>query len=81
MTSPWPGQLGHDSGMPNPATTKEALADMESSLSSQLERLGWTSAPTHYCPFLSHSELEAFFGSPSGLYELLASVLGLRTSL
>ena len=29
-------------------------------------------------PFLSHSELEAFFGSPSGLYELLASVLGLE---
>ena len=28
--------------------------------------------------FLSHSELEAFFGSPSGLYELLVSVLGLE---
>jgi recombinational DNA repair ATPase RecF len=43
-----------------------------------LERLGWTSALTDYRPFLSHSELEAFFGSPSGLYELLASVLGLE---
>ena len=42
------------------------------------ERLGWTSALTDYRPFLSHSELEAFFGSPSGLYELLASVLGLE---
>ena len=43
-----------------------------------LERLGWTLALTDYRPFLSHSELEAFFGSPSGLYELLASVLGLE---
>ena len=42
-----------------------------------IERLGWASALTDYRPFLSHSELEAFFGSPSGLYELLASVLGL----
>jgi recombinational DNA repair ATPase RecF len=43
-----------------------------------LERLGWSSALTDYRPFLSHSELEAFFGVPSGLYELLASVLGLE---
>lgn len=42
------------------------------------ERLGWTAALADYRPFLSHSELEAFFGSPSGLYELLASVLGLE---
>jgi recombinational DNA repair ATPase RecF len=43
-----------------------------------LERLGWSEALANYRPFLSHSELEAFFGSPSGLYELLASVLGLE---
>ena len=43
-----------------------------------IERLGWSSALADYRPFLSHSELEAFFGSPSGLYELLASVLGLE---
>ena len=43
-----------------------------------IERLGWIAALTDYRPFLSHSELEAFFGSPSGLYELLASVLGLE---
>jgi recombinational DNA repair ATPase RecF len=42
-----------------------------------LERLDWSRALADYRPFLSHSELEAFFGSPSGLYELLASVLGL----
>jgi hypothetical protein len=39
MTSPWPGQIGQDPRMLNPATTKEALADMESSLSRQLENL------------------------------------------
>lgn len=43
-----------------------------------IKRLGWTAALADYRPFLSHSELEAFFGSPSGLYELLASVLGLE---
>ena len=43
-----------------------------------IERLGWSTALADYRPFLSHSEMEAFFGSPSGLYELLASVLGLE---
>ena len=43
-----------------------------------LERLGWSVALADHRPFLAHSELEAFFGSPSGLYELLASVLGLE---
>src|SRR3984957_3916597 len=43
-----------------------------------IERLGWISALTDYRPFLSHSELEAFFGRPSGLYELLSSLLGLE---
>jgi recombinational DNA repair ATPase RecF len=42
-----------------------------------LDRLEWSQALTDYRPFLPHGELEAFFGSPSGLYELLASVLGL----
>ncbi len=45
---------------------------------ADIERLGLTTALADYRPFLSHSELEAFFGSPSGLYELLASVLGLE---
>jgi recombinational DNA repair ATPase RecF len=43
-----------------------------------LDRLGWSNALVDHRPFLSHSEIEAFFGSPSGLYELLASVLGLE---
>ena len=43
-----------------------------------LERLGWSVALADHRPFLAHGELEAFFGSPSGPYELLASVLGLE---
>ena len=42
-----------------------------------IEALGWTDALREYRPFLSHSELEAFFGRPSELHDLLASVLGL----
>src|SRR5580693_5695357 len=45
---------------------------------ADLERLGWLAALADHRPFLAHSEIEAFFGSPSGLYELLASVLGLE---
>jgi recombinational DNA repair ATPase RecF len=40
--------------------------------------LGWDTDLKEYRPFLSHSELEAFFGKPSDLYDLLASVLGLE---
>jgi energy-coupling factor transporter ATP-binding protein EcfA2 len=43
-----------------------------------LEQLGWSAALGGHRPFLAHGEIEAFFGSPSGLYELLASVLGLE---
>lgn len=43
-----------------------------------LEQLGWRDALTTYRPFLSHSELEAFFNGPSRLYDLLSSVLGLE---
>ncbi len=42
-----------------------------------LDELGWDADLTEYRPFLSHAELEAFFGRPSELYDLLASVLGL----
>jgi recombinational DNA repair ATPase RecF len=41
------------------------------------DELGWSTALREYRPFLSHSELEAFFGRPSELHDLLASVLGL----
>jgi energy-coupling factor transporter ATP-binding protein EcfA2 len=42
-----------------------------------LSALGWDTHLKEYRPFLSHTELEAFFGRPSELYDLLASVLGL----
>ena len=42
-----------------------------------LDQLVWSAALADYRPFLAHAELEAFFGKPSDLYKLLASVLGL----
>jgi recombinational DNA repair ATPase RecF len=42
-----------------------------------VDGLGWSSDLRTYRPFLSHAELEAFFGRPSELHDLLASVLGL----
>ena len=43
----------------------------------ELDRLRWQEALEPHRPFLSHSELEAFFSRPSHLYELIFSVLGL----
>ncbi len=40
--------------------------------------LGWDAALEAYRPLLSHAELEAFFGRPTDLYELLSQVLGLE---
>jgi recombinational DNA repair ATPase RecF len=45
---------------------------------ADLDELGWRNALVTYRPFLSHSELEAFFNGPSRLYDLLSSVLGLE---
>jgi recombinational DNA repair ATPase RecF len=42
-----------------------------------IDALGWAADLRTYRPFLSHSELEAFFGKPSELHDLLASVLGM----
>lgn len=42
-----------------------------------LDGLGWGNDLKTYRPFLSHAELEAFFGTPHELHDLLASVLGL----
>ena len=58
-------------------TESSASAQVAGEKRAGLERLDWSAALASYRPFLSHSELETFFGSPSGLYELLASVLGL----
>ncbi len=43
----------------------------------ELDRLRWQEALEPHRPFLSHSELEAFFSRPSHLYELIFPVLGL----
>ena len=43
-----------------------------------LDRLGWRDDLVAYRPFLSHTELEAFFREPSHVYDLLSSVLGLE---
>ena len=43
-----------------------------------LSALGWDTHLKEYRPFLSHAELEAFFGKQSELHDLLASVLGLE---
>lgn len=45
---------------------------------ADLDQLGWREPLVTYRPFLSHSELEAFFNGPSRLYDLLSSVLGLE---
>jgi ABC-type hemin transport system ATPase subunit len=59
-------------------TGSSVFAQVAGEKRAGLERLGWSVALADHRPFLAHSELEAFFGSPSGLYELLASVLGLE---
>jgi ABC-type hemin transport system ATPase subunit len=59
-------------------TRSSVFAQFAGEKRADLERLGWSRALADYRPFLAHGELEAFFGSPSGLYELLASVLGLE---
>ena len=59
-------------------TRSSVFAQFAGEKRAGLERLGWSRALADYRPFLAHGELEAFFGSPSGLYELLASVLGLE---
>jgi hypothetical protein len=66
----WPGGEGF--------TGSSVFVQVAGEKRAGLARLGWSRAIADYRPFLAHSELEAFFGSPSGLYELLASVLGLE---
>lgn len=59
---------------------KDSVATMQvkSQKRRPMSELGWSDDLTAYRPFLSHSELEAFFGRPTDLYELLSSVLGLE---
>ena len=64
----WSGQDLADS-----FATVQVVGQKKSDFSS----LGWNQALVAYRPILAHSELEAFFGRPSDLYDLLSSVLGL----
>lgn len=56
----------------------EATMQIKGRKREDLTALGWDSDLLTYRPLLSHAELEAFFGKPSELYELLSSVLGLE---
>jgi hypothetical protein len=58
--------------------TSSVYAQFRGEKRAGLEQLAWSAALADHRPFLAHGEIEAFFGSPSGLYELLASVLGLE---
>jgi hypothetical protein len=60
-------------GLDEPASWLQASGAKRTTV----DELGWSTALSEYRPFLSHSELEAFFGRPSELHDLLASVLGL----
>jgi AAA domain len=42
-----------------------------------VDALGWKGDLVAFRPFLSHAELETFFGKPSELHDVLAAVLGL----
>jgi hypothetical protein len=55
-------------------TTSTVTVQVHGEKKAGLDRIGWSGALTDYRPFLAHGELEAFFGSPSGLYELLAAL-------
>lgn len=58
--------------------SSQAMVQATGEKRAGLDRLGWGEALVSYRPFLSHSELEAFFSGPSRLHDLLASVLGLE---
>lgn len=60
-------------------TASERSTPTDGEHDAALDLLGWGDALATYRPFLSHSELEAFFAEPSRVYDLLLSVLGLDT--
>lgn len=68
----WPAAAGTDIGK------SDAWVQVNGEKQRPIQALGWDAALVEYRPFLSHAELEAFFGTPSELHDLLASVLGLE---
>jgi recombinational DNA repair ATPase RecF len=61
-----------------PFSKSAAAVQVTGEKQTGLDRLGWRDDLVTYRPFLSHTELEAFLGKPSQLYDLLSSVLGLE---
>lgn len=55
-----------------------AWAQVHGEKQQPVQALGWDADLVAYRPFLTHAELEAFFGKPSELHDLLADVLGLE---
>jgi AAA domain len=59
-------------------TDSRAAVQVSGEKRTGLDRMSWQDKLVTFRPFLSHSELEAFFSVPSQLYELLFTVLGLE---
>jgi recombinational DNA repair ATPase RecF len=70
--------VGRSWGADADLTRSTAWLQRASEKRAPLSDLGWDTRLREYRPFLSHAELEAFFGRPSELHDLLASVLGLE---
>jgi energy-coupling factor transporter ATP-binding protein EcfA2 len=66
----WPGEADLDGS--------EGWLQRHGDKRGAIEELGWADELREFRPFLSHAELEAFFGRPSELHDLLSSVLGLE---
>jgi energy-coupling factor transporter ATP-binding protein EcfA2 len=73
----WPAGAG--SG--NDVAQSTAWVQVHGEKRDDMDTLGWDAALSEHRPFLSHTELEAFFGTPAALHDLLASVLGLEDLL
>jgi ABC-type hemin transport system ATPase subunit len=70
--------LLEDAGEVTISRSWDSSDDVADSRVSGLDRLNWDDALGAYRPFLTHTELESFLGSPSELYDMLAAVLGLE---
>ena len=68
----WPGTAGSD------IAKSKAWVQVHGEKQEPVQALGWDADLVGYRPFLTHAELEAFFGRPSELHDLLANVLGLE---
>jgi energy-coupling factor transporter ATP-binding protein EcfA2 len=72
----WPNAAGTGSGAE--FSQSQAWLQVRGAKRGPIEELGWDVALKGHRPFLAHAELAAFFGTPSAVHDLLASVLGLE---